>query len=226
MLRGDYMDNNLFNAIYGYIEVLYSSNRRLIKLCGSDAIDTFNVGCIEILDLLQDIPRLIPYGVERGVKVKLNNQDGLLEFDDNLRYLKDNYESIIQENKELLIKIKKIRNKYEHKIHDAKIMSHYSGNDSWFRFGFKVNDKKYDKEKKDYYPVTYEYYIDSKDLIKLVKQLNILFNKILKDITNYAYVNKIEHPFFEKISRISFLNFNKIYESDILYEVGKTLNDI
>ena len=63
-------------------------------------------------------------------------------------------------------------------------------------------------------------------MIKLVKQLNVLFNKILKDITNYAHVNKIEHPFFEKISRISFLNFNKIYESDILYEVGKTLNDI
>ncbi len=220
------MDESIFNAIYGYIDVLYTSNKRLIKLCGSDAIDDFNVGSKVILDLIQDIPRIIPYCSVNEKKVKLIKKDGLLEFDESLPYLKQKYEQIIINNKEVLIKIKKIRNKYEHKLHDAKIMSHYSGNDSWFKFGLKVNDAIFNKETNEHENVTYEYYIDSYELISLIKEVNELFDCIINDISNYAYLNQIDHPFFRKLSRIKFSNFNKIYESDILYEVGKVCNDL
>lgn len=245
------MTVDFLNAIYGYLDLLFIENKRLIKLCGSDAIDNIETGSKDLLDFIQDIPRLIPYYtidnkemceidesqecfinendkkewlLLNSKKIELEDRDGLLEFNNIIDYLKKDYEDIINENKLILIKSKIIRNKYEHKIHDVKSISCYTGNDSWFKYGFKVKEK----VKKDNI-IKYEdnvYYIESNELIILIKKLNILFDKIVRDISYYGFKNKENHPFFRKIDRIHFLNFNKIYDSNILYEVGSSFNNL
>ena len=55
------MTSEITNALFGYFETLYDLNRNLITLCGVDVID--NSGQYEryIADIIQAIPRLVPY---------------------------------------------------------------------------------------------------------------------------------------------------------------------
>ena len=55
------MNPELINSIYKYIDVLYENNQRLVKIFGIDALNAITDGSKDILDLIQNIPRLIPY---------------------------------------------------------------------------------------------------------------------------------------------------------------------
>lgn len=204
------MNQEIINSIYKYVEVLYENNQRLIKIFGIDAIDAINDGTKEILDLIQDIPRLIPYSYDNEKdKLYLFNKDGLLEYKKDIQYIISEYKKILDNHKDCLIKVKQIRDKYEHILHNVRPCSCYTGNDDWFMYKFKVSKK--------------EYKIESKELIMLFKDLNIFYDKLIKDILKYAYENEIDHPFYGHLSRIKLLGFNKIYESKLLYEIGKTI---
>ena len=54
------MTVEIANALFGYLETLYNLNQKLVKLCGIDVIDDFESGEKEILDIIQDVPRIIP----------------------------------------------------------------------------------------------------------------------------------------------------------------------
>lgn len=60
------MNVTVANALSGYFETLYKMNQRLVKLCGIDIMNDNNTGEDIILDLIQDIPRVIPYSVKKG----------------------------------------------------------------------------------------------------------------------------------------------------------------
>ena len=205
------MTVEIANALFGYLETLYNLNQKLVKLCGIDVIDDFESGEKEILDIIQDVPRIIPYSFNKKTQTLiLKDRDGLLEYKDNISYLKEDYEKILSDNYEFLDKIRKIRNKYEHKMHGVKHKSSGSGSFSLFDYTFMVGDESME--------------ITAGSFIKLIKSVNNLFSKIVLDISKYAYENKKEdYLYYRRITRFDFKDFNKIYDNDILKIVGKIM---
>lgn len=207
------MNIEIANAMYGYLDTLYSLNQKLIKLCGTDAIERLEYNHKEILDIIQDIPRLVPYSQKRNSKELIYKEtDGLLEFAKDISYLQDDYNNILKDNYNFLYKVKQIRNKYEHKMHGIKHRYSGSGSLEYFEFTFDVNGKNID--------------IEAKEFIKLIKQLNKLFDKIVKDIEKFAYDNnKTDYPYYKRISRLRLENLNEIYESELLRTFSKSMLD-
>lgn len=208
---GDFVTVEIANALFGYLETLYNLNQKLVKLCGIDVIDDFESGEKEILDIIQDVPRIIPYSFNKKTQTLiLKDRDGLLEYKDNISYLKEDYEKILSDNYEFLDKIRKIRNKYEHKMHGVKHKSSGSGSFSLFDYTFMVGDESME--------------ITAGSFIKLIKSVNNLFSKIVLDISKYAYENKKkDYLYYRRITRFDFKDFNKIYDNDILRIVGKIM---
>ena len=208
---GDFVTVEIANALFGYLETLYNLNQKLVKLCGIDVIDDFESGEKEILDIIQDVPRIIPYSFNKKTQTLiLKDRDGVLEYKDNISYLKEDYEKILSDNYEFLDKIRKIRNKYEHKMHGLKHKSFGSGSFSLFDYTFMVGDESME--------------ITAGSFIKLIKSVNNLFSKIVLDISKYAYENKKEdYLYYRRITRFDFKDFNKIYDNDILRIVGKIM---
>ena len=205
------MTIEIANALFGYLETLYNLNQKLVKLCGIDVIDDFESGEKDILDMIQDIPRIIPYSFNTDtLKLEFKQRDGLLEYQDSILYLKDNYEQILLENYDFLDKIRKIRNKYEHKMHGVKYKSSGSGSLSLFDYIFMVENKSIE--------------ITAGSFIKLLKSVNCLFSKIVDDISKFAYQNQKEYyVYYRRITRFDFTDFNKIYDNEILRIVGKIM---
>lgn len=205
------MTVEIANALFGYLETLYTMNQKLVKLCGIDVIDDFENGEKEILDMIQDIPRIIPYSFNiKKQALVLKEKDGLLEYQDSILYLKEDYEKILSDNYKFLDKIRKIRNKYEHKMHGVKHKASGSGSLSLFDYTFMIESESIE--------------ITAGEFIKLIKLVNNLFSKIVCDISKYAYENKKEdYLYYRRITRFDFTNFNKIYDNDILRIVGKIM---
>ena len=59
------MTKEIANALFGYLETLYNLNQKLVKLCGIDVINDFESGEKDILDMIQDVPRIIPCSLNR-----------------------------------------------------------------------------------------------------------------------------------------------------------------
>lgn len=80
--------------------------------------------------IIQDIPRVIPYSVNRKTnKLEFKGKDGLLEYSNELTYIEPEYDKILQNNYDFLLNIKQIRNKYEHKMDVVKYLSSVNGSD-------------------------------------------------------------------------------------------------
>lgn len=207
------MTTDIANSLYGYFETLYSVNQRLIKLCGVDVIDNFESSDKEVLNIIQDIPRLIPYYFNKDKKfLELNKRYGLMEYASNIEYLKNDYQKILNDNNNFLDKVRLIRNKYEHQLHDVRHNASGSGSNTLFDFEFTVDDK--------------EIYIDSNEFIELIKPLNVLFSKLAKDISKFAYENgKKDYSYYRRLTKFDFADFNKVYESNILRIFGKTIRE-
>lgn len=207
------MNREIANAMSGYFETLYIMNQNLIRLCGAE-IFYYRFSEFEklTLDIIQDIPRLIPYSYDNKKQdLIIDDNNGLLEYQAEISYIKNDYQAILNIHKETLNKIRKIRNKYEHKMHDVKYQSSGTGTMSLFDIEFKVNDELIR--------------IYAGELIKVIKEINILFSKIAQEISNYAFNSgKTGYAYYERISRFDFKDFNEIYESDILRKIGKIMN--
>ena len=81
------MNQNIAISLIGYFETLHIMNQKLIILCGDVFHHNFESRKI-LLDIIQDIPRVLPYSYDKKRNVlHYKNQDGLLEFKDELVYL-------------------------------------------------------------------------------------------------------------------------------------------
>ncbi len=207
------MTTEIANALFGYLETLYNLNQKLVKLCGIDVIDDIESGEKDILDMIQDVPRIIPYSFNKKNKIlEFKERDGLLEYQNSILYLKDDYEQILSGNYDFLDNIRKVRNKYEHKMHGVKHKSSGSSSCSIFDYTFLVEDE------------TIE--ITAGEFIKLLKSVNNLFSKIVCDIHKYVYENKKDdYLYYRRITKFDFTDFNKIYDNDILRIVGKIMKE-
>lgn len=205
------MNKEIANAMYGYLETLYIMNQKLLKLCGTNIMLDFEDSPKDVLDIIHDIPRLIPYSYNNGNLI-YKDRDGLLEFKNDIKYLENDYNEILKENYDFLDKVRKIRNKYTHKIHGVKHIASGSGSLSMFEFSFEVDSKEID--------------VESEEFIKLLKELNNLFSKIIEEIKVYASENqKKEYMYYTRICRFDFKDFNKLYDSNLLKIIGKSMKN-
>lgn len=205
------MTTKVANALYRYFETLYTLNQNLIVLCGIDAIDNRGQSEDYIDKVVQAVPRLIPYEWNKVQNsYVISDKSGLMDFSTELPFLKNDYEDILKKHIEFLKKTKKVRNKLEHRMHSATVVASSSGTMSLFSMTYSVEEQ--------------EYRLDADEIIEFVKDMNNLFSKIQTLVDQFACSNKLEdHPYYWRLIRHSFLEFNKVYESDLLRTFGKVL---
>lgn len=207
------MNLEIVNAMSGYIETLYYTNIKLVRLCGLNYYNKIESECRLMLEVMQDIPRIIPYSYSKSQKKDvLKDKDGLLEFKHKILYLQPEFETILKNNLLLLEKIRKIRNKYEHKMHDINYLSSSGDNDRMSDYVFEIDNN--------------SLRINILEVVSFMKQVNSLFSKIVDDIKLCAEENNKEnHPYYSRLTRFDFKDFNAIYESNVLTQIGRILYD-
>lgn len=206
------MTKDIVNALYGYFDALYSMNRNIITLCGLD-IEFYTEEYERIaLEVIQSIPRLIPYTKKRNEECYIiRESDGLIEFSDNIPNIKVEYEAILNRNYSFLANIKTIRNKLEHKMHGIRVASEgcITGHPA-FNLNYIVDNK--------------EMTLNAADFIRFAKDINNLYTGIQDLVVEYAQkTGKSSYPYYQRLVRYRFSDFNKIYDSDVIYLVGKAL---
>lgn len=205
------MNTNIANAVGGYFETLYDINVKLIKLCGTDIFRFYGENEKLVLDIIQDIYRLFPYKRDKKTKVlMLDGTNGLLEFEETFDFLEKDFSDILKTNYEFLDSIRKIRNKYEHKMHAFEIIGQGGGSLSLFDFDFVIGGEH----------IT----LYAGSFIRLLTQLNSVYSKIQRAVASFAYKNgESDHPYYMKLSKFEFSDFEKIYEDDNLHLIGKLM---
>ena len=207
------MNGKIATNLFGYFETLYYMNQKLLKLCGVNVFYDIEDGSKELIDILTDIPRILPYSFNKETnKLVINDRNGLLEYKDNIIYIKEGYNDILDKHYAFLDDIRKIRNKFEHKMHDISKSSYGSGSMIIFNYNFKIEDR--------------IIHIDSDRLIDLMKDLNSLYSRLVKDIIIFAYEKGLtENNYYLRIARFDFEDFNDIYNSGLLRKISRILRN-
>lgn len=203
------------NGIYIYFEILNEININFLQLIGLDCIHDVSLMEKLYLDISQDIIRIIPCVISKETEeISLNTKDGIFDFKDDLNYLINDFTELFNKNKDELYRIKKIRSKTEHVPHKLKAKSFVSGNcSSKIKFEYK-NDK---------------LYVNTEELKKIIKNLNIIFTKVQKDLENYRdSLDKYdaEHPYFRNVLYMKFEKYNEIFDNDSLDCFSKIINKV
>lgn len=95
-------------------------------------------------------------------------------------------------------------------MHGAKIVASENGSSNWFKVIYEVNGDAFG--------------IRANELIAFVKEMNMLFFKIQKLIDGFAVEQKKQdHPYYRRLIKFWFCDFNRIYESDLIRVFGKAL---
>jgi len=223
------MNVEIVNAIIPYLETLYELNKNIIKICGADIMNRMSESTKTVLDVIQDIPRLIPY--EYNSKKKINelfNRDGLLEYEDEVGYIRERYENILKNNYDSLDKIRILRNKYQHKMHGIRDTASGSGTVCLFEIEFEVEVIKKTEINGEiiYEEVVEKKEIFARELISIARALNDLFSLLQSEIIEYIYkINGNKSALYDRLTRFDLKDFNKIYDSNILREVGMIMMD-
>ena len=199
------------NALYRYFETLYNMNQNLIVLCGTDVFDHKGEQERRIDEVIMAIPRLVPYSFNKKTSVyEIGKTDGLMEFSDDIPFLHTDYECILQKHDSFLENAKKVRNKLEHEMHGARIVASSSGTTSLFSVTYEVGENEID--------------ICATELIAFTKDLNILFSKIQELVKQSTLEHKYgDHPYYWRLIRYDYADFNKIFDSSLLHIFGKAL---
>ena len=195
-------------ALGRYFETLYTLNQNLIVLCGADICDSIEFDR-RVDEVVTAIPRLVPYRKVKSVYI-IEKSDGLMKFSQDLPFLGGEYEKILQEHVDFLEKVKKVRNKLEHEMHGAFIVASSSGNTSMFSATYRIGEA--------------DVCLRASEIMGFVKDMNALFSKLQGLVKQFAYDDRYSgHPYFRRLVRCDFADFNRILESDLLYCFGKTL---
>ena len=204
------MEITTANSVSRYIKTLYDINQRCIILCGTVIFNTSIDHVYEILEISREIMRLIPYSSNNG-SLYIERRDGLLEFSEELPYLQEDFETILKNNYCFLEMVKKIRNKYEHSMHVVKNDYSFEGGKELLEVSFLI------KEQRIFFRMS--------DCIKLMKQLNALYDQIRTDVMVFAEDNgKMNYPFYANLRIHEFSNFNEVYDSKMLKIIGNTMS--
>lgn len=187
------------NSIYKYFIILDRINKQfkfLIKTMEYEEIEE------HFFYLSTELLRLIPFTEnKKDNSIFLNLKDGICLLKDHISFLEGDLKKILQENSKTFIKIKKIRNKYEHEPHNVNgVFS--TGHSSFSAMGFYCRNELVS--------------LDTMELTYIIYDLNKLFVKIEKKIDRIEFENKDElnqfnKIYIEKIKKIQIINYNKGY---------------
>lgn len=210
------MNSTIANNLFEYFQTLYEVNKKFIMLCGYNCHSMRQGSTKMLLDLIQDLFKLLPFQVDKtNGLLQIRKDDGLLEYTNEFDFIYDDYNNILIKYREPLKRLKIIRNKYEHKMHALKAIGSGDGTSTMFEFDFKT---RYEGELIN---ITICY----KNLVGILMSLNVLFSKIQTVVSNYAHAENLDCPMYERFERVSFFEFNQIIESPILRTVGKIMFD-
>ena len=205
------MDYEIAGSLRCYFETLYDLNRNLIKCFGADIIDdSIEYGRL-LRHIIEDIPKLIPYIRDKSTQeLIIAAKDGLLQFSDKLPYLADKYQSLLDKHREFLTNVKDVRNKLEHRMQDVIYLSSGSSPFTMFDITYSVGEK--------------EITLQAEEFTAFIKDLNLLYYQLQREVDSFICQNKIQgHAYYEGLLRFNFIDFNKIFDSDLLVIFGKTL---
>lgn len=202
-------------SFYSYYEVLYSCNQKLLQLVGVDAINHSRNDKLLMLEIIDNIPRLIPYVYDKNKDdLVISPKDGLMEFANKKPLLDKKYNDILNNYKNLLKKIKDIRNKFEHKLHDVKVTRRSSGSIESFTIEFSIDKGSNNIE------------INCDDLVNLFKVLNSLFDDVSEECGKYSLSHNKTNILYDcKYTSLHFKDFNEIYDSGLKKKIGRIMND-
>ena len=195
-------DKIWFNGVYPYFRMQKEINNLLILL------KKFNTDMEEqednFLKLTTELLRILPFKIDVDKKdnsiitgIHLLMNDGILLLNNYFPYLKNDYNNIINTYFIDLVQIIKIRNKYIHEPHNIKCTMFLCGGN---------NDKAGFKYKEEYYE------LNTDSLIKIIKEINIVFNKIKEKFRNKVDELSDEeqsHPYIQNVFNYYFENYNK-----------------
>lgn len=203
------MTTETVSALFRYFETLYSLNQNLIVLCGTDILDHKGEQERRVDEVIMSVPRLVPYCKnKKDDTYVIKKTDGLMAFSNDIPFLSTDYESILQKHLKFLEKAKTVRNKLEHEMHSARIVSSCSGTTSLFSVTYEVAEN--------------NLRLSAAEITAFTKDMNILFSKIQQLVHTSAYEQQYDtHPYYRRLVRYDFSDFNKIFDSRLLQIIGK-----
>lgn len=194
MKEFDWINN--INIYFIILEKINKHFKLLVKSMEHDEIEeNFFYFSTELL-------RLVPFTEDKKNHILfLNYKDGICLLKKYIPFLEIDLQKILEENMDSFIKIKQIRNKYEHEPHN--INSVFStGHSSYSAMGF--------------YCRTELISLNSIELTYIIYELNKLFDKI-KDLivkienNNINQLNQFNKLHINNIRKFNFESYNKTY---------------
>ena len=206
---------NFAGNLYIYCEELYNTNKNLIELIGLDCIDHILQMESIFLRISCSLMKLIPCNRRNKEKeLALVPKDGVLLFQTELSFLRGDYDQLLTSHCALLGTLKDVRDKTEHCPHKLEFMRAGSGTTILPRicFGFQGEET--------------ECQLYSEDIVKLIIDLNKIFDKIVGELRTYISTYHSEeqsHPYYRKLSRLDYGRFTRLLESSLLLDISKSM---
>ena len=203
--------------LYVYCEELYNTNKKLIELVGLDCINNAPQMESIFLFLSCSLMRLVPCNRQnKEKKLALSWEDGILPFKNELSFLENDYNQLFCSHNVLLETIKDVRNKIEHCPHKLDFQSSDSGTQILPIIRFKLQGE------------AKNWQLNSEDIVSLIKNLNEIFDKIIKELRAYVfthYPEKQSHPYYQRLCKLDYRRFNHLLESPLLRDISKLMQD-
>lgn len=187
------------NDIYIYYRILDKINKQfkiLLKTTDHEEIEEqFFYLCVDLL-------RFVPFKQNKeDEKLSLIESDGICLLRKNIDFIIKDLNKILQENTATFIKIRKIRNKYEHEPHNVN-GAFSTGHSSFSAMGF--------------YCKTDLVTLNSMELTYIIYDLNKLMDKIEKMICkiqekDFNELNIFNKDYITKIKGYKIIEYNKSY---------------
>lgn len=187
------------NSVYTYFKILDKINQQfkiLLRTTEHEEIEEqFFYLCVDLL-------RIIPFKPnEKDNTVSLSQNDGICLLKDDIIFVIEDLNKILQDNANTFIKIKRIRNKYEHEPHNVNSVFS-TGHTSFSAMGF--------------YYRTDLITLNSMELTYIIYDLNKLMNKIEKLICeveekNSEELNRFNKHYIEEIRNYNIIENNEGY---------------
>ncbi len=207
-------DYKWIEDIDSYLYIVESINKHFNKMKRSTIHneieeETFYL-CIELL-------RMFPFKENKeNNNVKLILKDGICLLRSHIDFLINELNNILQQYSDIFLRIKQIRNKYEHEPHNVK-SAFSTGSGAYSGIGFYCKDKLIS--------------INSMDLTYIIYDLNILMSKIQNYIYDIEKKHENEFNIFTKeyiksIKERKNIEYNKTYVRIPRHQLEFTLEDL
>lgn len=200
------MNLEKLKQLHPYIETSYFINTEFINYLGFDYQRKPEQTIESLLKSISEVSRVLPLKSTRD-RVYLLEDEGILYFSDEFSELFVKLKQLVVRHESTLFKIKQIRNRYEHQMHDifdTESLAH--------SITFNVEDDNSVKQ------IT----LSSTEIIQFLIDFNKVISYIQESLKFDDFPNNRE--FVLKFKKFNFLDFNKIYTDNNLLIIAKLMH--